>query len=355
MVVVGLCLQPDANHEASVPPIPLGAFQALTILGQAGQMLLDQKRQYMAILTALVENYFAVDAAQIELSTIFQHLPTRALSILLVRLALPSDDDRWTAASSSAWRACQATPDIPFPYAVKHALSLSTASSAPPATLPHLNPFARYCVIHGLMSVGWDVKWRGSLRAAAIESVQRNWRGSLRDAYRQLRSDINLTVNLPFLSASERSISLTSLDLLLVAELDLLADLTSILTFAGVDRIATRTVGPEDFSLAGKALRKWVLTDEGSQAAELAGSYLKQRLQPEILERGWTAADGMYGAWAIYIATKGLSLLRDFPVSYRAEDIPLFLARIAAVLQGQHWGVGHAAAAILRGLLQRKL
>lgn len=75
------------------------------------------------------------------------------------------------------------------------------------------------------MSVGWDVKWRGSLRAAAIESVQRNWRGSLRDAYRQLRTDIILTVDLPFLSASERSISLTSLDLLLVAELDLLADL----------------------------------------------------------------------------------------------------------------------------------
>lgn len=68
-------------------------------------------------------------------------------------------------------------------------------------------------------------------------------------------------------------------------------------------------------------MRKWVSTDEGLQAAELAGSYLTQRLQvriarllalpvadglppqPEILERGWTAADGMYGPWAIYIAT----------------------------------------------------
>ncbi|BGO88986.1 hypothetical protein NBRC10512_002054 [Rhodotorula toruloides] len=440
MIVVGLCLQPDANvrtfgqqlfphvrpmlmlHEASVPPIPLGAFQALTILGQAGQMLLDQKRHDMAypdsayevtigrlmdvfswrfytkmsaqVAQAQTEDErwqawieseswrrvaFAVIMRDIELSTIFQHLPTRALSILLIRLALPSDDDRWTAASSSAWRACQATPDIPFPYAVKHALSISTASTAPPATPPHLNPFARYCVIHGLMSVGWDVKWRGSLRAAAIESVQRNWRGSLRDAYRQLRTDIILTVDLPFLSASERSISLTSLDLLLVAELDLLADLTSILTFAGVDRIAARTVGPEDFSLAGKAVRKWVSTDEGLQAAELAGSYLTQRLQPEILERGWTAADGMYGPWAIYIATlvvwifgslrpapfaypsatseqaNGLFLHRDFPILYRAEDIPLFLAQIAALLQGQQWGIGHDAAAILRGLLQRKL
>lgn len=162
----------------------------------------------------------------IQLCSVFQQLPTRALLILFVRLTLPCNDERWYAPSARAWQALPVTTEVPFPHVIKSALSPPNPAQGHAQNGPvALNPFARYCLVHGLMSVAWDVKWRGTLRATALGSVSRNWRASLLAAYRRIRNDVTAALELPFLTASERGMSRTTLDLLFIAELDLLADL----------------------------------------------------------------------------------------------------------------------------------
>lgn len=239
----------------------------------------------------------------IQLCSVFQQLPTRALSILFVRLTLPCGDDRWYASDAGAWQALAPPPELPFPQAIKTALD-------PKPTPVFLNPFARFCLVHGLMSVAWDVKWRGTLRASALESVSRNWRASILAAYRRLRIDAATSLDLPFLTPTERGMSRTTIDLLLIAELDMLVDLTTILTFAGVDRIAARNIGPEDFATAAKSVRKFALSDEGLSAAVVAADYLRSYLTVPPDETP------LFAPWAIYLATLVLwsvTSLRESP------------------------------------------
>lgn len=100
------------------------------------------------------------------------------------------------------------------------------------------------------------------------------------------------------------------------------------LTFAGVMRIGGRYVGPDDYALAAKTIRKWCTTDAAVQAASLVTEYLVNRvtvlelyasssqrrceagpltfasvLQIADLDTGWSAAKGMYAPWSIYLAS----------------------------------------------------
>jgi len=50
------------------------------------------------------------------------------------------------------------------------------------------------------------------------------------------------------------------------------------LTFAGVMRIGSRNVGPDDFALASRSIRKWVSSRDAEDAASLAATYLSRRL-----------------------------------------------------------------------------
>ncbi|KWU45660.1 hypothetical protein RHOSPDRAFT_16107, partial [Rhodotorula sp. JG-1b] len=348
-------------HEVSSWPAPLTAFQALCILGQVGQMLLGQEEHRMSYPFSAFEvtlgrsvdlfswRFFAkmlsglqdkrtleekwagwaeveawrriahcVILRDIQLCSVFQQLPTRALSILFVRLTLPCNDDRWYAPSARAWQALPVTTELPFPHVIKSALSPTSTQGHQNGPVA-LNPFARYCLVHGLMSVAWDVKWRGTLRATALESVSRNWRASLLAAYRRIRNDVTAALELPFSTASELGMSRTTLDLLLIAELDLLADLTSILTFAGVERIAARNIGPEDFATAGKAARKFALGDDGISAAVVAADYLRTQLDSV------SNVAPFFAPWAIYIATLVLwtvTALRPSPPGPASFDGP---------------------------------
>ncbi|GAA6008720.1 hypothetical protein JCM10207_001697 [Rhodosporidiobolus poonsookiae] len=429
LVAVGLCIDGDAQlydlgaaifrklrplillHEASDMPVSLEAFQALAIIGQANQMLLDVPqhelsypfnafevtlgrsmdifswrfyRRHPSSTTSSSEDQWRVWVANeswsrlaysvitrdIQLSSLFGQLPTRALSALLIRLSLPSSETLWSASSAASWSYQSRPQPQPFPSAVKESLSSASSPSTSAAPLssssrpssPHLNPFSRLIVLHGLMSIAWDVKWRGSLRAAAVESVQKNWRQSLRQAYLKLRAESEEVLELPFLTKEEEVLSWTVLDLLVVVELDLVADLTSVLTFAGVNRIAARRVGPEDFALASKTVRKWAGTDEAVEAARLAADYLRRRITPDVLNLGWTPARGLYGPWSIYISSlvvwsfaSPLPLLSDFPSSWTPADLRPFLLQVSTLLEDQRWGIGQEAGAILASLMERRL
>ncbi|KPV75057.1 uncharacterized protein RHOBADRAFT_53955 [Rhodotorula graminis WP1] len=394
LVVVGMCVSVDKAaydlgasifgkmrpllllHEVSGPEVPLETFQALVILGQAGQMLFDSRehalsysaaahdfgvsrsmdiwypRWYKRFETTLGNDEerwrawvaseswsrlcYAIMLRDIQLSSIFGHLPVRALSMLIIRLRTPASDALWTAPSAEAWQKQRSPSSAPFCQVFKDVLAApsSSSSSSPPPSHEHLNPFALSTVLHGVMSLAWDVKWRGTLRADALAPLHKtlNWRGSLQSAYGRLEREVDDALDSEALTSSERTMSLSSLDLLFVAKLDLVADLTSMLTFAGVMRIGSRNVGPDDFALASRSIRKWVSSEDAVEAAGLAATYLRRRLTVTDLEQGWTFAKGAWAPWSFYLATAMATLLCE-----------------------QRWGLGKEAGAVLQSLVERRV
>jgi len=155
--------------------------------------------------------------------------------MLIIRLRMPAGDDQWNAPSAEAWQAQTPSSTKPFCHVFKDVLLARTSSSSAlsSSAQERLNPFAISTILHGLMSLAWDVKWRGTLRADALAPMQKSldWRGSLQSAYGRLEREVLEALGSSMLTSSERAISLASLDLLFVSELELVADLCA-LTFS---------------------------------------------------------------------------------------------------------------------------
>lgn len=158
---------------------------------------------------------------EIEQALLFNQLSSRALTMLVCRLPLPVGDDIWNAPTAAAWKAQPPLLSVSYCSAIKGVLTSS------PGSHDRSNPFALSSILHGLMSVGWDLRWRGTLRADAIMPLQTeiNWHAALHKAHERVKCDLAAALELPFLTESERLLSWTSKDLLLIAQLDLLVDM----------------------------------------------------------------------------------------------------------------------------------
>ncbi|GJN87079.1 hypothetical protein Rhopal_000024-T1 [Rhodotorula paludigena] len=379
-------------HDLHEPPVSLETFQALVIHGQASQMLLNSTQHQLSYISSAYEyglsrgmdifyvrfyKRFTFDPhaseeeqwrtwitseswrraahrvmeREIEQALLFNQLSSRALTMLVCRLPLPVGDDVWNAPTAAAWKAQPPLLSVPYCSAIKGVLTSS------PGSHDRLNSFALSSILHGLMSVGWDLKWRGTLRADAIMPLQTeiNWHAALHMAHERVERDLAAALELPFLTESERLLSWTSKDLLLIAQLDLLVDLHSMLTFAGVMRIGGRYVGPDDYALAAKTIRKWCTTDVAVEAAKLVTEYLSNRVTIADLDTGWSASKGMYAPWSIYFASVPFPLLSAMPTAWDPADLPSFLQSTSRLLKRQRWAVGKDAGEILASLMDRRV
>ncbi|GJN93337.1 hypothetical protein Rhopal_006390-T1 [Rhodotorula paludigena] len=397
MVVAGLCFAPTsdsdeayklgaalAHHlraiilhrEATSVPVHVRAFQSLLILGQVASLLLGQEQhdlsfsyssfelalgrahdiysyrffhKHASIIRSLPTHderwrawsiaeqwrrcVFFVLMRDAQISSVFHHLPTRALSVFFDRVSLPCDDAHWHAASSAVWHSLARPLELLFPRAMTEALSRSRRQGhggnvSEGVGEQDLSPHARLCVVHGLLAAAWDLRWRGALRAAAMASMEKTWRRTLQETYAQHRSEVYgemAALSSGPGSASTLAILLATLDILLVAELELRADIVALRTFAGAERIAARTVGPEDYASAGKRVRTWVATSDALDAASLAAEYLRLRITEADIDSGWHPSRGLYGPPSIFLASVG-GVLKKYRWAVAQRDADLLLA-----------------------------
>lgn len=99
------------QHEASVPPIPLGAFQALTILGQAGQMLLDQKRHDMAYPDSAYEVTVSRSSADVVIKTLADLAGACLLTVRTSQIGRLMDVFSWRFYTKMSAQVAQAQTD----------------------------------------------------------------------------------------------------------------------------------------------------------------------------------------------------------------------------------------------------
>lgn len=122
---------------------------------------------------------FVLDAQH---ATIFRHIP--ALSSFQIHLQLPCDDDEWEAKTAAEWstiRQSKRCEPPNFIAALKASLTPDHATSAPLRD----NGFKQFVLLHGLMSVAYDLQWKQQALLAAPDTSESisNWKERLMISY----------------------------------------------------------------------------------------------------------------------------------------------------------------------------
>lgn len=119
-------------------------------------------------------------------AAIFRHAPT--LSAFQIQHVLPADEEEWTAPTAKAWQKLHllSRPGVPFMSALK-------ASLMPGLAPPFLNPFSRVVLLHGLISVAFDMQWRDvfMLGLAAPDGPVKDWRETISAAFNCWKSRLD--------------------------------------------------------------------------------------------------------------------------------------------------------------------
>lgn len=120
-------------------------------------------------------------------ASLFNQLPSRALSPFQTHVHIPCSSSLWTAASATEWKALL-LKEIPRPLSktLKDCLSESRQdASRVVGSLSRDLDFARYIILHNLMAIGWDLNRRNLVGKVTVKTwahVQRPRRDHLRSS-----------------------------------------------------------------------------------------------------------------------------------------------------------------------------
>lgn len=156
------------------------------------RLITDKEERWHAWIA--LESYrrlvFLILMRDIQLCSFFQNLPTRALSIFTVRVGVPTDEASWQARSAPEWSAIERREEPTLPQLLKFVL---TGVAEDDSLNTSMNLYSELTMLHGLTSIGWDLRWRGGLRASAVETIAKSkgWRPSLQNFYSLQRQRVS--------------------------------------------------------------------------------------------------------------------------------------------------------------------
>lgn len=216
-------------------------------------------------------------------ATIFRHIP--ALSSFQIHLSLPCDDDEWVASSAESWNALRqekrtarqiaggggGSGDPPsFIAAVKAMLTPGVA----PRIGSDSDSFKHLVLLHGLMSVAYDLQWKQQALLAASDSSDSmaKWKQRLTLGY-QACMDRFRSIGEPTRLIDRASYSLNE-----IAQIVLHADPVDIQIYAGLPTVIGRFIDHHTFSVARRACRDWARTEDARKAVWLSARFLSTSL-----------------------------------------------------------------------------
>ena len=171
---------------------------------------------------------FMLDAQH---ATTFRHIP--ALSAFQIQLNLPCSDDEWSKGSPESWFQLRRRPNFkpasPFIPALKACLS-------PGKTPQELDAFPRFVLLHGLMSIAYDLQWKQNVLLGAENSTSSkggengigNWKDRLSAAYSSLQARMDIAYIKADDESSTKIIHRATPSLVSAAQITLFADIIDI-------------------------------------------------------------------------------------------------------------------------------
>ncbi|PWN46763.1 hypothetical protein IE53DRAFT_382635 [Violaceomyces palustris] len=229
---------------------------------------------------------FVLDAQH---ATIFRQIP--ALSAFQIQLHLPCSDEEWSKLSPESWNAHRKRPNYRSPSLFIPALK---ACIMPGNVSTDVDIFSRFVLLHGLMSIAYDLQWKqnvllgaeggsggsqsGSANGTpAAESGIADWKNRLSSAYASWKSRLDIAC-LSVTSPTAQTIYKASQGLNVAAQIALFADTVDIQIYAGLPSVLGRFIDRSTFNASRKAIKEWARTKDGRVATWYAVHFLRSSL-----------------------------------------------------------------------------
>ncbi|CAO1627720.1 unnamed protein product [Sympodiomycopsis kandeliae] len=199
-----------------------------------------------------------------EHATVFGHAPV--VSAFEIQLQLPCSQKEWNAPNSEAWEVVRLSglnPPLLFIAAVKARLQRCNT----PGQIP-TDSFMRLLLLHGLMSVGFDLKWKQhSLLDSVDEEGLLSWQEQVRLACSSLRE----ACELPSADATDEVSSM----LISITQIMLYVDVLEIMVAAGKPAVLGRVIDRESYRASQQTIHRWAQSRQGPIAVWHAVYFLR--------------------------------------------------------------------------------
>ncbi|KAF2085590.1 hypothetical protein K490DRAFT_46125 [Saccharata proteae CBS 121410] len=232
------------------------------------------------------------------------------MSAFELRSALPCDQALWEADSARRWqqlRKRRKTPPL-FLNLLKAYLNPST----PPAP-KSLNALSRVLLLHGLMSVSWDMKRRDqtSLGLVGNSAVMGDWKVRIGKSYDAWKTDFD-AYSSNYLDLYGQNDSLLRREMLTfttahnaiyhAAHILLNAEFLDLQIYAGARHILGRPVGRPDYERSQRIIKSWA--SQQPAPASTAAWHAAQLLRAGMTDLQDFDSMGLFHyPWTVYLAT----------------------------------------------------
>ncbi|KAF2650068.1 hypothetical protein K491DRAFT_707764 [Lophiostoma macrostomum CBS 122681] len=242
------------------------------------------------------------------------------MSAFELRSTLPCSQAVWEAPNAESWHHLRKKSSAPPPLflsCLKMYLNPTTGSTSIPKDL---NALSRSLLLHGLMSVAWDMQRRDQTALGVVDTTPlSNWQARLASSYSAWHTDFtsfcaSYHAGLPVCSHSHAlarefaAWSTATLSLYHAAHILLHTPFLDLQIYAGARHILGKPVARTDYGRSQRVVKKWVA--EHSSAAARAVWHAAKLVQDgvEMLDAESGSEIGGGGRlwhlpWAVYLGT----------------------------------------------------
>ncbi|QDS71925.1 hypothetical protein FKW77_000609 [Venturia effusa] len=228
------------------------------------------------------------------------------MSSFELRTSLPCNEVTWEATTAEAWWSyARSEPSVSY-------LSILRAYVNPGSgtAIPALNNLSRLLLLHGLMSIQWDMRRRDQA-SLGYGPNQANWDERLSRCYDAWKEDfdnhsMNMMLSLsdnPSRRAEFTRFSTATIAIYHAAYITLNVEILDLQIYAGARHIIGRPVFPEDFNRSRHVLREWA-RPTGDTRAVKAVWHAAQLLKDGIMKlENWDVDSAFHYPWCLYLAS----------------------------------------------------
>ncbi|EGG02616.1 uncharacterized protein MELLADRAFT_109937 [Melampsora larici-populina 98AG31] len=268
---------------------------------------------------------YAAFLIDVQHAAIFRHAPT--LSAFQIQHVLPSDEEEWNAKDSMSWNEihCKILSHQRRMGGESNGIgnnngtlfmSALKASLMPGMAPPFLNPFSRVVILHGLISVAFDLQWRDVFMIGLVTSssstsnssnqsnenqngVKKDWRETIAAAFNSWK--ICLDSCLISSNAPAHQLLTASISIYALAHIVLSIDVHELQIYAGAEKTLGLTVANQVVEKSTKLkVKRWADSKEGRASTWHAAHFLRSSLID--LDQVSEMLHSLHYTWACYIS-----------------------------------------------------
>ncbi|RDI77734.1 hypothetical protein Vi05172_g12289 [Venturia inaequalis] len=228
------------------------------------------------------------------------------MSSFELRMSLPCNEATWEANNAEEWLK-HARSESQISYLTVLRAYVNHDSGVP---IPNLNTLSRLLLLHGLLSIQWDMKRRDQASLGYGPSKVK-WDERLSRCYDAWKADfddhsMNMLLSLsdnPSRRAEFTRFSTATIAIYHAAYITLNVEILDLQIYAGARHIVGRPVFAEDFNRSRRVLKEWA-KPSGDGRAEKAVWHAAHLLKDGIMKlENWDVDSAFHYPWCLYLAS----------------------------------------------------